>query len=107
MEKLSTRVTPGELSGRQKRTCPCCQRDRVGPVRVWRRLTQYAADQENYLRSCVHCIREDDGYYAELWNGYYADQGVGMRAEVPHRPGRRPTIVPLRYARANDPRRTQ
>lgn len=80
-----------------RRRCPCCGLDRVGPIRVWERLTAYRDPGMNRMRSCVHCIREDDRYYAGMWEDYYAGQGAPQRVELPIRPGRRPTVLPARY----------
>ncbi len=80
-----------------RRRCPCCGRDRVGPIRVWERLTAYHDPRMNRMYSCVHCIREDDRHYASMWRDYYADQGHAHRIELPIRPGRRPTVLPARY----------
>lgn len=82
-----------------KRTCPCCGLDRVGPVKTWVRMTSYQDDTSNHMRCCVHCIREDDAYWREMWQEYYAGQGYPQRVDLPVRNGRRPTIIPARYRR--------
>lgn len=55
--------------------CPCCNRNRVGPIRTWRRNTMYIEQSLNYLTVCIHCIREDDINYAYMWAEYYSGQG--------------------------------
>lgn len=63
---------------RAKRTCPCCGRNRVGPIKTWHTNTAYVDPAANLLRCCIHCIREDDLYWAERWRDYYYDvQGFG------------------------------
>lgn len=109
MEKTTvaefTRAAPGcdfnrHWSRRKvKRTCPCCGLDRVGPVKTWVRMTSYQDDTSNHMRCCVHCIREDDAYWREMWQEYYAGQGYPQRVDLPVRNGRRPTIIPARYRR--------
>ena len=58
--------------------CPCCGRKRVGPIRTWRRNTQYIDREQNYMTVCVHCITEDDIQYAYQWADYYNSSGVGV-----------------------------
>lgn len=60
-----------------KITCPCCQRNRVGPIKTWHRNTAYVNDELNYLTSCVHCIMLDDLNFAYDWADYYNGTGVG------------------------------
>ena len=56
---------------------PICKRKHVGPIRVWRRRTQFTRHFMNYLLSCVHCIRQDDVDFHYLWQEYYNSQGYG------------------------------
>lgn len=79
---------------RIKKTCPCCGLRNVGPIKTWRRITAFADKAQNELRCCVHCIREDDLYYAERWSDYFSDQGFyqPIRTFLPVRSGRRPPI---------------
>lgn len=79
---------------RAKKTCPCCGLNNVGPVKSWARVTQYADESQNTLKSCVHCIREDDEYFTERWNDYYGEQGFNYGMQPPHRDGRRKAIKP-------------
>lgn len=60
-----------------KRTCPCCRRNRVGPIKTWRRNTAYVDDSLNQITCCVHCIMEDDTQFAYQWAEYYNGTGVG------------------------------
>lgn len=57
--------------------CPCCRRNRVGPIKTWRRNTQYIDDALNWMTTCVHCIQEDDIHYAYQWAEYYNGSGAG------------------------------
>jgi hypothetical protein len=61
-----------------KRTCPCCGRKRVGPIRTWRRLSAYYHEPSNLMTSCLHCIREDDVNLKYDWHEYYSGQGYGQ-----------------------------
>lgn len=55
--------------------CPICERRHVGPIRIWRRNTQYPQHYMNFLHSCVHCVREDDLDFHYMWKEYYNGQG--------------------------------
>lgn len=55
--------------------CPVCLRKHVGPIKLWRRHTQYPKFYLNFLKSCVHCIRGDDYYFHDMWAEYYSSQG--------------------------------
>ena len=55
--------------------CPVCMRKHVGPIRIWRRNTQFPQFCLNYLESCIHCIRDDDLEYHWMWKEYYEGQG--------------------------------
>lgn len=60
-----------------KRKCPCCQRNRVGPIKQWNRNSAYTDKSLNVMTCCVHCILEDDMQFAYLWVDYYNGTGVG------------------------------
>lgn len=78
---------------RAKKTCPCCGRNNVGPIKTWDRMTAYNDKAQNKLRSCIHCIREDDEYYAERWSEYYGEQGFPTRVQPVYRHGRRQRLA--------------
>ena len=60
-----------------KRTCPCCKRNRVGPIKQWTLNSAYTDKSLNVMTCCVHCILEDDMQFAYLWADYYNGTGVG------------------------------
>lgn len=72
-----------------KKQCPCCWRKRVGPIKVWRRITQYIDNELNLWKSCVHCVMEDDINYAHQWAEYYNGTGVGYSHYTDHLINRR------------------
>lgn len=79
---------------RAKKTCPCCGRNNVGPIKTWDRMTAYNDKVQNKLRSCIHCIREDDEYYAERWNDYYSETtGYAANVRPVYRHGRRQVLA--------------
>lgn len=78
---------------RAKKTCPFCKRNRVGPIKTWRRMTEFNDPAQNLQHSCIHCIREDDEYYAERWSDYYADQGFPTNVRPVYRHGRRQPLA--------------
>lgn len=51
--------------------CPCCLRWSL-TVKRRHRCTAYHDDELNYLRACADCQRQDDEYFQELWQDYYA-----------------------------------
>ena len=57
-----------------KRRCPCCERSRVGPIRIWRTMTRFTDDSLNYMESCYHCILENDFMRHYDWQEYYSSQ---------------------------------
>ena len=77
---------------RAKKTCPCCKARNVGPIKTWRRMTQYNYEPSNWMNSCVHCIRNDDLYFAERWTEYHSGQGSPELVMPEIRNGRRPPI---------------
>lgn len=78
---------------RAKKTCPCCGRNNVGPIKTWDRMTAYVDKSLNSLRCCIHCIRDDDEYYAERWSEYYGEQGFPTRVQPVYRHGRRQRLA--------------
>lgn len=58
-----------------KRTCPCCRRNRVGPIRTWHRNTMYVNNSLNFITCCYHCVTEDDYQKYWDWAEYYSGQG--------------------------------
>lgn len=59
--------------------CHRCGYNRVGPIRKWRRNTQYINDELNYLVCCIHCIHEDDYQMFWDWKEYYSSIGFPSR----------------------------
>jgi C4-type Zn-finger protein len=53
--------------------CPICN-GKTGNVCWRRRNTQYRLDEQNWVLSCLACWREEDNYWAEMWDEYLSDR---------------------------------
>ena len=52
--------------------CPWCERYFRHRVITTRRNTAYVDVASNWMTGCKECRKEDDEYFAELWNDYYS-----------------------------------
>lgn len=54
-----------------KSCCGVCQEFKV-LVKKRRLCTQYAEEESNFMTSCKDCFNEQNEYYKERWQDYYA-----------------------------------
>jgi hypothetical protein len=52
--------------------CPCCERYFRWQVKTQRRNTAYCDESQNWLTACNECQRQDEEYFADLWEQYYS-----------------------------------
>jgi cytochrome c553 len=52
--------------------CPCCERYFRWHVKTQRRNTAYCDETQNWLTACKACHKEDEEYFADLWEQYYS-----------------------------------
>ncbi len=50
--------------------CPCCGKW-LRRIKTVRQATQYVDDTQNWFTGCKKCDRENDEYWADMWEQYY------------------------------------